>query len=218
VQNYRNFSLDFVRGLSVLLIIFFHYNCATVRIISNELTLFSYYRYAGIIGVSMFFILSGAALTLSTQNNYSIVSFYKKRFMAIFPLFWATYIFIVFAISIINQSSPFVDKYPPTFILTIFGIDGLLLYKIPNYYLIGEWFLGCIIVLYILFPAIRFLFNKNKYLLLISSLAFCIILEKFYNIDSHCSLFRYSELLNLFLACILFLFSIVILMDETSFF
>jgi peptidoglycan/LPS O-acetylase OafA/YrhL len=183
VQNYRNFSLDFVRGLSVLLIIFFHYNCATVRIISNELTLFSYYRYAGIIGVSMFFILSGAALTLSTQNNYSIVSFYKKRFMAIFPLFWATYIFIVFAISIIGQSSPFVDKYPPTFILTIFGIDGLLLYKIPNYYLIGEWFLGCIIVLYILFPAIRLLFNKNNYLLLISSLAFCIILEKFYNID-----------------------------------
>jgi len=183
MKKYRNFSLDFVRSVSVLFIIFFHYNCATVRIISDDLTLFKYYGYTGSIGVSMFFILSGAALTLSTQNNYSLVSFYKKRFMAIFPLFWASYIVVVFAMSIILHASPFVGKNQLTFLLTIAGVDGLLSYKISNYYLIGEWFLGCIIILYILFPAIRFFFNKNKHIVLATSLAFCVMLEKVYNAD-----------------------------------
>jgi peptidoglycan/LPS O-acetylase OafA/YrhL len=179
VHNYRNFSLDFIRGLSVLIIIFYHYNCATVLLISKKLTLFKYYHYAGTIGVSLFFILSGAALATSTQTNYSLVSFYKKRFKAIFPLFWATYIFIVFATSVIYHASPFVGRNRLTFILTIFGVDGLLSYRIPNYYLIGEWFLGCIIILYIIFPVTRFLFLKNRYLTLAGAFVLCIMLDRF---------------------------------------
>jgi peptidoglycan/LPS O-acetylase OafA/YrhL len=183
MNQHRDFSLDFVRGISVLLIIFYHYNCAIVSTISNDLTLFKYYGYSGTLGVSMFFILSGASLALSTQSNYSLASFYKKRFFAIFPIFWAAYILIVMSNAIIFQSNPFVGRNPLTFLLTILGIDGFLWYKIPNYYLIGEWFLGCIIILYILFPIIKIIFNKNKYLLLFLSFIFCTFLDKFYALD-----------------------------------
>lgn len=41
---------------------------------------------------------------------------------------------------------------PWTLILTFFGVDGYFLYAIPNYYRIGEWFLGGVIMLYLLYP------------------------------------------------------------------
>ena len=53
---------------------------------------------------------------------------------------------------------------PLTFFLTIIGFDGFLLYAIPNFYLVGEWFLGFIITMYILFPFLRYLFLKKALL------------------------------------------------------
>ena len=183
MKTNRNIHLDLIRGISILCIIFLHFNTAIACIVSNDLILFKYYNYVGSIGVSMFFILSGASLTLSTQNNYSLASFYKKRFLAIFPVFWSTYILVVFADAIFSQSPRFVGRNPLSFLLTITGLDGFLLYLGPNYYVIGEWFLGCIIILYGLFPLARYLFVKNRYLLLFSSLVLCIFLEKIYNFD-----------------------------------
>ncbi|MCI5144844.1 MAG: acyltransferase, partial [Candidatus Electrothrix sp. AR3] len=160
-----------------------HYHCTITRIVSNKIIDPKYYTFTGEIGVSLFIILSGASLALSTRYNYSILNFYRKRFFAIFPLFWLTYLLAFIAKSIFFQSENFAEANPLTFILTIFGIDGFLFYKIPNYYLIGEWFLGCIIILYILFPLIRFFFEKNKLLLLLGSFIFCIVLQKIYSFD-----------------------------------
>lgn len=189
MQKDRIFYLDFIRSIAVLLIIFFHYNCATTRIVSSDVTLFPYYGYAGTLGVSMFFILSGASLTLSTQNNYSIIDFYKKRFAAIFPLFWFTYILLTLVRVITAQPNPFAGRNPLTFILTICGLDGFLLYKIPNYYLIGEWFLGCLIILYILFPLIRHVFNINKSIVLVASFVFIVLIAKTYNFSMRLEMF-----------------------------
>ncbi len=197
MQKNRDFSLDFIRGIAILVIIFYHYNSAAVRItLDGGTTLFQYNSYAGTIGTTMFFILSGASLFLTTQNNFSLISFYKKRFLSIFPLFWATYILLVLLKTVAALPNPFVDRNPLTFILTILGVDGFFLYKMPNYYMIGEWFLGCVIILYCLFPVIRFLFRKNKHLLLAASFLLCIILENTYNLDmmlNRLPLFRVFE-------------------------
>ena len=53
--------------------------------------------YLGDIGVSIFFMLTGASLMLSTKDWRGCTEFYKKRFLAIFPSFWLVYI-IVFLI------------------------------------------------------------------------------------------------------------------------
>jgi peptidoglycan/LPS O-acetylase OafA/YrhL len=179
----RNFSLDVIRAVSVLMIIFFHYNCETVRIISKDVNLLSFYGYAGNIGVSMFLILSGAALTFSTRESFSIGNFFKKRFLAIFPLFWTVYILFVLGSTILLRTYLFPDRHPVSFILTILGIDGLMTYRGLNYYLIGEWFLGCILILYLLYPAIRYLFYINKHVLLVISLVLCLVLERIYCLD-----------------------------------
>ena len=183
MQTHRNFSLDFIRSISILLIIYFHYNCEITRIISTNLTNSKYYLFAGNIGVSLFFILSGASLALSTKENYSIFNFYRKRFMAIFPIYWLTYVLVAIAKIIFFPHKHFTCTNPFAFILTIFGLDGFYLYKIPNYYLIGEWFLGCIIIIYILFPVVRWLFATNKHLTLLLFFLISIIIDLTYNLD-----------------------------------
>jgi peptidoglycan/LPS O-acetylase OafA/YrhL len=49
--------------------------------------------------------------------------------------------------------------------LTIFGMDGYFLYRSVNFYLIGEWFLGAIILVYLIYPLILWMFDKKPVLL-----------------------------------------------------
>ncbi len=187
--------MDIIRAVAMLMIIFFHYNCATIRIVSNEVTLSSFYGY-GRYGVSLFLVLSGAALTLSTRENFTLKTFFKKRFLAIFPLFWTVYILFVLGGTIFLPCQFLSNRPPASFIFTILGIDGLLSLIGPNYYLIGEWFLGCILILYLLYPAIRYLFYSNKHVLLLTSFAVSFFLEKIYclKLPLFCfPLFRISE-------------------------
>lgn len=128
----RDFPLDFIRAISILLIIFFHYNCAVERFTPIGKVFFKYYAFTGNIGVSMFFILSGASLMISTGRDFSLVNFYKKRFLAIYPLFWTIYIILLIGILIILQSNPFQGRNPATFLLTVIGLDGFLAYRVPN--------------------------------------------------------------------------------------
>ncbi|MDH3348402.1 MAG: acyltransferase family protein [Desulfobulbaceae bacterium] len=167
----------------MLMIIFYHFNCAIERIIGQEFTIMARYNLAAAMGVSLFFILSGASLSYATSTEFSLASFYHKRFISIFPLFWATYIAIVFSHVVVFQQSLFHDLQRWTFLLTIIGLDGFLLYLSPNYYLIGEWFLGCILIFYVIFPLIKYLFHKNKHLLIIGSLLLCLLLEHFYSLN-----------------------------------
>ena len=44
----------------------------------------------------------------------------------------------------------------------------------PTFYILGEWFLGCIIALYIVFPIMRWLINKHPFIALVVLIAlFC---------------------------------------------
>lgn len=57
-------------------------------------------------------------------------------------------------------------------------MDGYFLYKVDNYYQVGEWFLGAIIFLYLLYPILVFLFKKNIFIvpgiLVFGYLAMCL--------------------------------------------
>lgn len=180
----RYFPLDVVRATAMPMIVFFHYNCATTRIISADVHLFKHYGYAGQIGVSLFLILSGAALTLSTRTGFSPLSFFKKRFMAIYPLFWTVYVLFILGGAVLGIDL-FADRNPApvSFVLTLLAMDGLLTYRGSNFYLIGEWFLGCILILYLLYPLLRHLLYRYKHLLPAAGLLLCLILEKTWCLD-----------------------------------
>lgn len=104
--------------------------------------------------MSLFIIISGAALMYSYEEKCDLKLFFKKRFTAIYPMFWSCYIIMFLYAFYINKQTP-VDIPPLNFLLTLVGMDGYFKYKIPNYYLVGEWFLGFIIIMYLLFPILR---------------------------------------------------------------
>lgn len=58
--------------------------------------------YLGSFGVSLFFIVSGAALMYVYDEKIDWKSFIAKRFKGIYPLFWLTYI-IAFFITFYNN-------------------------------------------------------------------------------------------------------------------
>ncbi|MBT2290228.1 acyltransferase [Paenibacillus albidus] len=175
VKKERLFYLDFIRALSVLSIVIFHFNASLgTRSIGIIKIFFDTYPNGnlGRIGVSLFFILSGAALMFTYQKKFALKNYIKKRFLAIFPIFWIAYAIVLlyyfYKYYAINPFSPVVPKW--TFVLSLIGMDGYLVALIPNFYMIGEWFLGCIIILYGCFPLLRPLVIKYPKILAICAL------------------------------------------------
>lgn len=184
------FYLDFIRCFSCCVILLFHF----ARITTNynitgfpKLDLFANGDW-GFIAVVLFFMLSGYALMYIYQNKkLELKNFYKKRFKSIYPYFWICYL-LVFIYYIITtgtvanyleiQNNPI--KIIIGSVLTIFGLDGYLSY---TFYLIGEWFLPCIIVLYIVFPLFKKCLEKydKLFLLCLTILYFLVLVFERYS-------------------------------------
>lgn len=149
----RIFAFDFIRILAMLMIIVFHYNAFLIdcQITAPPLLFIQYANGTmGHIGVSLFFILSGASLMYSCRKGLELKSYFKKRFLSIYPIYWITYAAFFTHFYIINRLPMPISR--KSLILTVLGMDGYLYYKIPCYYLIGEWFVGCIVIIYLIFP------------------------------------------------------------------
>lgn len=166
----RLFSLDFLRAISVILIIVFHFNqqLGFHLIVSNGVFVQNFKNdNIGSIGISLFIMLSGASLMLRYREKFSWKDYLFKRFLSIFPTFWVGYI-IIFVVLFIINTGLHTNANPWTFLLTVIGMDGFLYYKIPNYYLVGEWFVGFILIMYVLFPFLRIGLLKRPLLTIIT--------------------------------------------------
>ncbi|MNW38073.1 Acyltransferase family protein [compost metagenome] len=165
----------------MLMIVVYHFNMSLLghSVIARDVSMFVIPGdYLGT-GVSVFLILSGAALMYIYQNGLSLGNFIKKRFLSIYPMFWIAYalvfLYMFYTYLAINHQAPKIK-----FLYTIFGFDGYLLWTGINFYIIGEWFLGLIILLYIVFPLLRILINKFPVILLFTVvIAFIITVENY---------------------------------------
>lgn len=161
----RIYAFDFIKVASALGIICFHFGCHA----QNLKWLVKLPNYTGSWGsvlVVVFFLISGALLYLHHNKIESIWAFYKKRWLAIFPAFYLAYLFIFLESPIIHHSA-IVFRHPiKYYFFTIIGMDGYLLAWINHhtYYLLGEWFLGAIIIAYFLYPILLYMINKNEFI------------------------------------------------------
>lgn len=165
MKRERIFYLDFIRALAVILILLTHYNALFLYMDPQPLdkVVITYKicnLYIGDFGVSLFFIISGAALMYVYENSCNLAKFYKKRFVAIYPMFWITYI-IAFVIQKLVYHADYSGIPKQNILYTIFGFDSYYAAVKPTFFIIGEWFLGCIILVYILFPLLRWGANKH---------------------------------------------------------
>lgn len=162
----RLFYLDFVRAISTFIIVLTHYNAIFLFDIFGrpDLTVggaFIGNIYIGSLGVGLFLIISGAALMHVYGNKEHIdwKKFYIKRFATIFPVFWVAYA-IVFCYSFIKFGA--IPPFPfQNIFLSVIGMDGYLSnFGVTAFYYVGEWFMGFIIILYLIFPLLNWAIKK----------------------------------------------------------
>ena len=203
MKKQRIFYLDFIRAIAVCLIVLTHFNAIYIYMwdeVALQKVVFTWKianLYIGDFGVSLFLIISGAALMYTYEEHLDIKEFYKKRFLSIFPMFWFAY-FIVFLHSFwltkgIDQGIP-----KQNILLSVIGMDGYLNGLLPTFYKIGEWFLGFIIIFYIVFPILRKLIIEHPTITMVVSLIlYCLINIKYlFKINrSICLITRLPELL-----------------------
>lgn len=110
-----------------------------------------------------FFCISGAVLFYNYPKINSIKIFYFKRWKSILPSFYLC--FLYFYLSNVFRYRKQIFKWTLLkFCITLLGLDGYLAYITNTCYLVGEWFLGAIIIIYLLFPILSCLLNSSGFL------------------------------------------------------
>ena len=88
----RIFYLDLVRALATALIVLTHFNNPFLTDGRYLLTNQPFGIYVGAVGVSLFLIVSGASLAVTYKGDFSLRTFYWKRFKGIYPMFWTAWV------------------------------------------------------------------------------------------------------------------------------
>lgn len=171
MKRERLFYLDFIRAIATVAIVLTHYNALFFYNVYPQapekvvITASVANIYIGGFGVSLFLIISGASLMYVYEEKCELKKFYKKRFLNIFPMFWLAY-GICFLYNFYNTGSIPQGIPQKNIIFSILGIDTWLVnFSVPTFGLVAEWFLGLIIIIYIVFPILRWGVNKHPVIL-----------------------------------------------------
>ena len=152
--------VDFVRACSTIGIIIFHYFCH-IKINKYTFLFVTKNEVWGALFVTVFFSISGMVLYHNYSTIHSLKTFYFKRWKSIFPAYYLCFLYYYLK-NVFYTKKVFYQGNKLGFLFTIFGMDGYLGYLMKTYHLVGEWFLGAIIIIYLLYPLILFIiFDKN---------------------------------------------------------
>ena len=167
----RIIGLDILRVIGVLFIFCYHF---TVDYIyrgngtSQAMMDLNYFFNVMARPASLFlFIISGYALMYNREDSITLKQYYFKRFKGLFVPFYVAYTLMTCLYFYWNNGITASFVKPWKFIYTILGIDGMLFQTEANFYLVGEWFMSCIVICYVFFPLLAWLLKKAKFVTLI---------------------------------------------------
>ena len=187
---------DILRIISTAFVIWYHLIIQlAVDGIAPQSSLDPFYSNANMhlatLAVSVFFMLSGACQMVSSKNDLHPGNYYKKRFLTLLVPFYVTYLlYLVFTAFRHPETIAFFRTLPKKRILyTLLGMDEWIsMHGTPTFSLhIGDWFLGCLMVLTILFPILRLLMLKAGHLLMAAATVCFVVLSMKY--DAFCARF-----------------------------
>jgi len=196
MKNKHYTYMDVLRILSLALIIGYHFLADVFQRGLCEIQNPNVHLEFGnvhlvMIAVGIFFMLSGAGLMLAFESGRkkSLKEYYKGRFFKILIPFYITYIsYLVF--KLITSDKPLFDGVEAwKAIFTVCGVDEYLnMCGVRTFSLgIGEWFLGALIIMYLIFPLLYKLMKAYKWPFMIIATAGYVLLVIFYpfEIDWH---------------------------------
>lgn len=151
-------AIDFIRAACAVGIILYHLSCYTVEGAPKVFHHFTNGGY-GAVFVAVFFLVSGGVLYHNYSKISNLLQFYYKRWKTLFPMFYLTWGYF-YLHNVLTTRSFFYRGTRWPLLLTVFGVDGYFSYRGLNYYIVGEWFFGAIVMLYVLYPLFVKIVNK----------------------------------------------------------
>ena len=150
-QNYRP-GLDVVRLAALLPVLCYHYCIEAARLGFAVPTALIGRGMADWVevGLAWFFLLSGAALCLQWQGRFDARRYFVGRAAATYPAFWLGFGALFLYGEVLHGNNADIPRWRVMF--SVLGLDGYLAPVTVTFYKIGEWFLGVILILYLVFP------------------------------------------------------------------
>ncbi len=158
--------VDLLRAAAFLAVLVFHF--AAERGMRgapvNYSMTYGHFSVAAV-SVAVFFILSGFGLMLGAEKkkSFSAAEFYKKRFLKIMiPYYLVSLLYFVF-LFLRQKGWPFDPAVPKW--RAVFLLPGMSSYLSQHGFQtvdmgIGEWFIGALVLMYLVFPLLRVLIKK----------------------------------------------------------
>ena len=167
VKQKRLLELDMLRALAIILIVVAHtaYYVTTPLLHSVITVLFP---YLVIFGLSLFFFVSGFVLYYShdgIETTADVLAFWKKRMIRIYPLYWLALVsFFVLENYHIGMN---VDISFSGMLIQLSGLQSLLAPRFIEPVSI-IWFVGVIVIFYLIYPLIVYPSRDGAHLILAS--------------------------------------------------
>ncbi len=166
----RRVRYDVLRVLAALTVLFYHFECSAYDIFLTAGTRGFFLDFLGTghnlgsIAVEVFLLLAGILSVSTLSDSFSPRRYLSKRLMRLLVPFWISWL-LVCAYTVIT-SSDLLWKNPKLFPLTMIGIDGwatVTFGLVDSFYLVGEWYLGVMVIITMLWPLLRVPFRNNPY-------------------------------------------------------
>ena len=180
----RIIGLDILRVIGIIFIFCYHVTDSYIALGGTGAGVFNAMTFFSIVSrpASLFlFLISGFALMYNHEGELKLKDYYVRRFKGLYIPFYVAYVLMLGIGVVLLKWAPWNYLPKRRFVYTILGIDGLASKFNPNFYLIGEWFMSCIVICYLLFPLLSLLYKKAKYLTLCVLLAAYVALVYFIN-------------------------------------
>ena len=175
-------------GIAIISIMIFHFcedyvNAFHNGIVDKNILIFGYYGIISSIGVEIFMFLSGLGLFFSMSNNDSIKVFYKKRvkrlvipYIPVGILIWGIWDFII------NNRG--ITGFLEDFTFISFFTEGQ----------IGLWFIGVILLFYLVFPIVYKVSTSKHGIVKILILIFLLYLGMYFFMSVNVTVFDRIEI------------------------
>ncbi len=164
--------LDSFRAISILSVMLFHYFSRWCN--SNLYPYgdqYDFFKY-GYLGVHFFFIISGFVIYYSLERTDSILTFFKKRFIRLFPPILIASILTYITFLLFDKKHLFPDSHSLKHLITsitFMSPDFLHYFGIETEYLNGSyWSLWPEVTFYLYASLIYFTFKSNFKLILLT--------------------------------------------------
>lgn len=146
-------GLDLIRLLPILVIVTYHYGVetATAGLYASPILVSPAYGDLVRLSVFLMILLSGAGLGAKyAARPCRPAEYLRSRAAAIYPVFWLCFFPLFLYSDVWHRNNAAVPLWK--LIFSVVGLDGYLQPYTSTFYKVGEWYLGCQVLLYCLFP------------------------------------------------------------------